>query len=436
MKYMKINLRQMYLGIGIIGAAILFAALVVPENYHFHLYLFTGVMLGYVLVRSDYGFAGGVKRPYMTGNILLVKALLVMIAVSAVFTFGIHLTGLMKGAAPAFSAVEGQAVIPGSASVVPINLLTILGGMLFGMGMILGGGCASGTLTDVGSGFGRSLIVLFFFIIGSVPGLVFTYEFNKTALGEISKTVYLPDIFGPWGALIVTLLGLLGMFAVALKYENARKKAGTYHAPGKEEEALVIHPSGRQLLPYDDRKSQSIFSFEMYYKFFMRDWNLYVGGILLAILFAFMIVTTGKSWGVTSGYSNWGVAIFNSLGFNMSHAAFAKEMKVVSDGLMNDMTSVRNVGIILGAIISLLLAGKFKWNWSFTFKDSLLYALGGTLMGFGARLAGGCNVGAMYSAIANFSLSGWVFTAALVVGGIIGLKLFEGRINIIPKRNK
>ncbi len=431
---MKVNLKQMYYGIGLILASIVFTALVVPDNYKFHLYLFTGVMLGYVLVRSDYGFAGGVKRPYMTGNIMLVKALLIMLATTLVFMFGVHLVGLMSGSAPAFSAVDGQAIIPGSASVVPINILTVVGGVLFGMGMILGGGCASGTLTDVGSGFARSLIVLLFFVLGSVPGLLFAYEFNKTALGELQRIVYLPDVFGIWGALIASLIGILVLFALALRYENMRKKTNTYHAPGKEEEGLVIHPSGKQTLPYDDRQSQKLFSYEMYYKFFMRDWTLYTGAVLLAILFAFMIVTTGKSWGVTSGYSNWGVAIFNSLGFDMSGPAFAKEMAVVSKGLLNDMTSVRNVGIIIGAILATLFAGKFAFNWKFSIKDSLLYALGGLLMGFGARLAGGCNVGAMYSAIVNFSLSGWVFTAALVAGGIIGLKLFEGRINIIPKR--
>jgi uncharacterized membrane protein YedE/YeeE len=46
--------------------------------------------------------------------------------------------------------------------------------------------------------------------------------------------------------------------------------------------------------------------------------------------------------------------------------------------------------------------------------------MGGLLMGFGTRLSNGCNVGALYTPIANFSLSGWVFFAALVAGGIFG----------------
>ena len=41
-------------------------------------------------------------------------------------------------------------------------------------------------------------------------------------------------------------------------------------------------------------------------------------------------------------------------------------------------------------------------------------------MGFGTRLANGCNVGALYTPIANFSLSGWIFLIFLVLGGVIG----------------
>ncbi|MGO3801066.1 MAG: YeeE/YedE thiosulfate transporter family protein [Fusobacterium sp.] len=56
-------------------------------------------------------------------------------------------------------------------------------------------------------------------------------------------------------------------------------------------------------------------------------------------------------------------------------------------------------------------------------KDAFLFALGGISMGFGTRLANGCNVGALYTPIANFSLSGWIFFIFLVIGGILGNKI-------------
>ena len=86
--------------------------------------------------------------------------------------------------------------------------------------------------------------------------------------------------------------------------------------------------------------------------------------------------------------------------------------------------SVQNLGIVFGAAIYLLTSGTFKDTFlsglKTTPKQALLYAFGGILMGLGTRFANGCNVGALYTPIANFSLSGWVFLVAMVLGGIGG----------------
>jgi uncharacterized membrane protein YedE/YeeE len=54
-----------------------------------------------------------------------------------------------------------------------------------------------------------------------------------------------------------------------------------------------------------------------------------------------------------------------------------------------------------------------------------MYSLGGLTMGFGTRIAQGCNVGALYTPISNFSLSGWVFLIFMIIGGIISNKFSE-----------
>jgi hypothetical protein len=54
-----------------------------------------------------------------------------------------------------------------------------------------------------------------------------------------------------------------------------------------------------------------------------------------------------------------------------------------------------------------------------------MYSLGGLTMGFGTRLAQGCNVGALFTPISNFSLSGWVFLIFMIIGGIISNKFSE-----------
>ena len=99
--------------------------------------------------------------------------------------------------------------------------------------------------------------------------------------------------------------------------------------------------------------------------------------------------------------------------------------------------NVQNTGIILGTLIALLLAGDFvktfKAGLSITFKEALIYIVGGLAMGFGTRLSNGCNVGALYTPIANFSLSGWIFLVFLVLGGIFGNIIYK---KIMTRSNK
>ena len=77
----------------------------------------------------------------------------------------------------------------------------------------------------------------------------------------------------------------------------------------------------------------------------------------------------------------------------------------------------------------MLLAGEFiasvKEAMSITPKEAFWYMIGGFTMGFGTRLAQGCNAGALYSPIAAFSLSGWVFLPFMVLGGILGNRVYK-----------
>ncbi|MEH6451829.1 MAG: YeeE/YedE thiosulfate transporter family protein [Psychromonas sp.] len=84
--------------------------------------------------------------------------------------------------------------------------------------------------------------------------------------------------------------------------------------------------------------------------------------------------------------------------------------------------SVQNLAIMIGTLIALLFMGRFKFSFAMhhSAKQYALFALGGLLMGVGTRLANGCNVGALFTPIANFSLSGWIYLVVLLAGGILG----------------
>lgn len=402
---------QPYIGLVLLIAVILFGALKSNVDQKLTLFLITGLALGYILTRSRYGFAGGFKRIYVTGEGSLSTALLVMFAISMVLAAGIQFSATMMGIDP-----------PGLSSVKFLNVSVLLGGFLFGIGMMLAGGCASGTLSDLGEGAGRSMIAMTTFVLGSLPGLMAQDALNNSAIGQIGMKLYLPDVMGYVGAVIfsVALLGIL--YLVVRKYENFRKKEGYYEKTVYED----------QELPIPNKEPFKLFSYATFHKIFVQRWSFMTGGILLAIMFGFILISTGHSWGVTGPFVTWGVAFLQMFGIHFTAPVFADYVATANGGILNDPGSLRNIGIILGATIAFLLAGRFAFDRHFKLKDVIYYLIGGFLMGFGARLAGGCNIGALFSGIGNFSLSGWGFFVTLALGGFLALKVFAGKVNIIP----
>ena len=413
---------QTLIGIILLAAMVLFGFYLNTRGANLPMSLITGLGLGYILARSRYGFAGGVKRLYLTGEGSLTRALLLMFAISIIGVAGVHFAAAQKGAVIASKAIEGDLIIPGSGFVSPADLTKVIGGILFGMGMMLGGGCASGTLSDSGEGAARAWITTLFFALGGVLGHGMLPWWNESIFASIGTTLYLPDAFGYLGTVIISLLILLGLYGFTQYYENKRRNQGT----------LIETVYEGTENPIAEAKEYKFFSNETYHKLFVERWSFAKGGVLIAMMFLFIMNTTGSSWGASGPYTLWGVWLLQKIGVTFSSPAFAGVVKSVESGLMNNAVSIRNVGIVFGAAIAFLLAGRFKFDFDFKLKDTVFYALGGLLMGYGAKVGGGCNVGALYSGIANFSLSGWLFMVSLIVGGMIALKIFEGKVNSIP----
>ncbi len=150
--------------------------------------------------------------------------------------------------------------------------------------------------------------------------------------------------------------------------------------------------------PLPNAESFKFFSKESYHKFFVERWSFTTGAVLTATIFIFIINTTGGSWGGASGpYTLWSMWLLQKVGVSFSSEALQGSVEAVNNGLMNHTVSIRNIGMIFGALIAMLLAGNFKFNFDFKFKDVVFYAIGGLLMGYGARVAGGCNAGGHYT---------------------------------------
>ena len=81
------------------------------------------------------------------------------------------------------------------------------------------------------------------------------------------------------------------------------------------------------------------------------------------------------------------------------------------------------VGVGRSVFLAAGLAGRFSPERKLAIRPALAAVVGGLLMGYGARLAFGCNIGAYFSGIASGSLHGWLWFLAALAGTWIGLRL-------------
>ncbi|MBZ2175017.1 YeeE/YedE family protein [Schnuerera sp. xch1] len=412
----KVNKTEMIIGfIGVLLVLILGKALLKTDMLFFRLLI--GVGLGYVLTRAYTGFAGSVNRAYNTGSTKLMRTLMFMFFISTLIT-----TAFVFNSDPSNYNLW----------INPINLGLILGATLFGFGMSFSSCCASGVLTDLITGLPRAFITLIFFSLGVFLGFPVqktakwvTNSWFSTSVGEqMSGGVFLPDLFkgdglgGYLGALILIALFCSLVVSLSYLYEKCRKNNSTY----------IGHPMEEQqnLNETFDTKEFNLFGVETYNRFFVKPWTLKQGAVVISLIFALLMGVTGAGWGASTPYGMWFGKLLMIFGVSSeSLASFTNQTaEFFTVPFFEHAVSVQNFGIIIGTAIYLLTAGKFRETFMsemhITKKEVLLFALGGITMGLGTRLANGCNVGALYTPIANFSLSGWIFLIFMVVGGIAG----------------
>ncbi len=145
---------------------------------------------------------------------------------------------------------------------------------------------------------------------------------------------------------------------------------------------------------------------------------------MIIVLFTLMLATTQTGWGASTPFGIWFGKAVMLLGVSVESVAYFADRPVgmFATPFFEHQITVQNVGIVMGTLICVLLMGQFSFKSSYSAKQLMLFAMGGLMMGLGTRFANGCNVGALYTPIANLSLAGWIFLVFLIVGGILGNK--------------
>ena len=321
-----------------------------------------GALLGGAFLHFQYGFASGWRNFLERGQMMGLSAHFLLAALCALVFIPAASLGLSA-----------------SGSLAPVSVSLFIGAFMFGIGMQLANGCGSGVLFSFGGGSGRMLVALPFFVLGSLIGsLILPPILGWGQLNPIQIGGSLPEL-ARTGVNLLLLLGMAGLF-----WHLGRKRG--------------------QQMPA----------------------RLLLASLLIALLCWAVFALSGHPWGVTFGFTLWGAKLAGSLGFDVSSFAFWQwpgPQRALTHSVLADTSSLMDIGMLGGAAIAAALAGGLRrQNWP-PAGQLLAAAIGGLLMGIGARLAFGCNIGAFLAGTASGSLHGWLWFVLALAGSWAGIRL-------------
>jgi hypothetical protein len=155
-------------------------------------------------------------------------------------------------------------------------------------------------------------------------------------------------------------------------------------------------------------------------------WPLVAGALGLAAVNVATLTIGGRPWGVTSAFALWGAKVAALFGIAVDSWPYwtaPAQAASLRASVLADVTSVMDFGIVLGALLASLLARRFAPVWTVPARSIAAAVIGGLFLGYGARIAYGCNIGAYFSGIASGSLHGWLWLPAAFIGNIVGTSL-------------
>ncbi|MFP3923019.1 YeeE/YedE family protein [Pseudomonas sp. W5-36] len=347
------------------------------------LLLIVGAALGLTLYHAAFGFTSAWRVFINERRGAGLRAQMVMLAVAVVLFFPALGAGTLFGT-------------PVTGLVAPAGVSVVFGAFIFGIGMQMGGGCASGTLFTVGGGNARMLVTLLFFIIGS---LIATHHVDWWFSLPSFPATSIVKSFGVMPALLMSLALFAVIALVTVKLEKRRH--------GELEAAVTSEHVGLR-------------------RFLRGPWPLVWGAVGLALLNYATLALAGRPWGITSAFALWGAKVAGGLGVDVGSWPFWQmpaNAKALAAPVWEDITTVMDIGIMLGAAVAAGLAGRFAPSLKIPTRSLIAAVIGGLLLGYGSRLAYGCNIGAYFSGIASGSVHGWLWLVAAFAGNAVGVRI-------------
>ncbi|MET0182151.1 MAG: YeeE/YedE family protein, partial [Caulobacterales bacterium] len=233
-----------------------------------------GALLGVTLYHAAFGFTSAWRVFIADGRGAGLRAQMVMLAVGVALFFPALAAGSLFG-------------MPVTGLVSPAGTSVVFGAFIFGIGMQLGGGCASGTLYTVGGGSTRMIVTLVAFIVGSVVATAHMPFW--TALPSL-QPISLVKSLGAGPALALNWAVFAAIAGITVVIEKRRH--------GR---LVAAHTQPPHASPW-----------------LHGPWPLVAGAIALALLNFATLALSGRPWGITSAFALWGAKAASAIGFDVA----------------------------------------------------------------------------------------------------------------------
>lgn len=279
-------------------------------------------------------------------------------------------------------------------------LSLVVGGLTFGIGMTLAGGCANKNLIRVGAGSLRSLVVLVFVGISAYMTLKGLFGLWRTNFLDPVKVDFAS--FGMNNQALPTVLGQI--FGLNTRLALALTSA------------LIV--AALLIFIFKDKR-------------FRSNGSHIFAGVLIGLLAVSAWYLTGYiGFGehpetLEIGYSGTGSRTLESFSFVAPIAASLEMLLLWTDKSLKINFGIASaLGVAFGSWAYAILTGTFRWkNEGFaSFDDLRSHLVGAILMGFGGVTAMGCTVGQGISGISTLAIGSFIAVASIVIGAILTMK--------------
>ncbi len=361
-----------------------------------------GLGMGFVIQRGRLCFAASFRDLFVSGRGELMRAVLLgLIVATSVFA------ALIARMVPDPSLGE----LAPKVHVWPLGANVLVGGVAFGVGMVLAGGCVSGTLWRIGEGYVGSLVALLGIIVG-LDAAALTWNWWWENSMSKAPLIWFPRFFGHLGSWLIVTGSLTLLYLLTLWWES-RRGGPEIRLPG---------PPQPPLITFADRANA------LWNRIFLQPWSASAAAIALALL-NIAAFSFDHPLGVTGELSAWTSRIFGPLGLYPAHLIGLDQFSGCNlvdapPGLLTN-TFMLDFGLVFGAFASSMMASEFKIRIPRQPVRYLQSLLGGGLMGYGAGIGLGCTIGAFFSAIPSLGANGWIFGGGLLAGAYVGSKIIR-----------